>query len=122
MPGLDRWTRTCLTCCSSTIWATPCLEKEVGITGLCSDNFIVSDGSYFKPAGLSQPQAWTLRDLGVSAGPAWADGAEGRALASRIGALFSHERILKGLYAMLLEPVAPALEEDRAIARAHRQR
>jgi CHAT domain-containing protein len=84
----------------------------VGIGDLRSDDFIESGGCYFKPVGLSPLQARTLSDLGVSTDPAWADSAAGRFLISRIGALFSHERILKGLHEMLLGPVAAALEEE----------
>ena len=88
----------------------------VGIDDLRSDDFIETHGIYFRPAGpvgLSPLQARTLCDLGVSTDPAWADSAAGRFLISRIGALFSHERILKGLHEMLLGPVAAALEEER---------
>ena len=88
--------------------------ESLGIEELHSDDYIKSGDVYFRPAGLSSQQAEDLRARGLSADPAWTVTSEGTTLISRIGRLFSHERILGGLHAMLLAPpVAQALEQQK---------
>jgi len=68
---------------------------------------------HLRECGLRSEEGDRLSAVGINADKEWTKRPAGRALIRCLRDLFSHQRILRELHALLLAPISQALEEER---------